>query len=89
MEKAIDDLRAMLSSLPVGYMFNYPHADIPEDFIEVSGQKLLKRDYMDLYQIMRGNVSECGEHFILPDVSSLMSLFDDVETTHTIIIKYR
>ena len=89
MEKAVDGLMEMLASLPIGYMFNYPHDDVPDDFIVVVGQKLLKSEYMDLYQILRGNVPECGEHFILPDVKSLMTLFDQKLPTSKIIIKYR
>ena len=89
MEKAIEEMWTMLASLPVGYMFNYPFSDLPENFIEVSGQKMLKQDYMDLYEIMRGNVIESDEHFTLPTASSLIDLFDTTETPHKIIIKCR
>jgi hypothetical protein len=88
-EESIDDLMGMLASLPVGYMFNYPLDDVPENFIEVFGQNLLKSEYMDLYQILRGNVSENGDYFTLPDAKTLMSLFDQSAATSKIIIRYR
>ena len=61
---------------------------MPEDFIEVMGQRLSKQEYPMLYQVLLGNVTDDGSHFILPESSTLRDLFDD-EHSSKIIVKIR
>lgn len=84
----MSDLLNFLASLPVGYMFCYEGTDLPEDYIEVDGQRLLKGEYPMLHQVLLGNVVDDGTHFILPDSSKVRHLFDDLPNTK-IIVKIR
>jgi hypothetical protein len=84
----MSDMLNFLASLPVGYMFCYSGCDVPDDYIEVNGQRLLKSEYPMLHQILLGNVIDDGTHFILPDSSKVRLLFDDTPNTK-IIVKIR
>lgn len=84
----MSDLLNFLASLPVGYMFCYDGVDVPEDYIEVAGQRLLKDEYPMLHQVLLGNVTDDGTHFILPESDKVRTLFDDVPNTK-IIVKIR
>lgn len=62
--------------LPVGYMVE-TLGQVPMNFIEVDGQRLLKQQYQDLFETMRGTVQEDGDGFILPKKQQLQHLFPE------------
>lgn len=75
MEKSIEHCVEFLSWLPVGYMIVSPQQFIPENFIEVNGQRLSKLEFPELFDMLRGNVIEENEHFVLPKQSELCKKF--------------
>lgn len=84
----MNDLLSFLASLPVGYMFCYRGENIPDDYVEVAGQRLLKSEYPLLHEILLGNVIDDGNYFILPESSKIRELFDDTSDSK-IIVKIR
>lgn len=76
----------MLNWLPIGYMTSY-NGDTPNNFIEVDGQKLSKADYSEVYEILKGNVVEDGDFFILPIKSVVQGLFSLDDAKYKIILK--
>ena len=76
----------MLNWLPIGYMATYM-GELPENFIEVNGQRLSKMQYEEVYDILRGNVKEDGDFFILPLKADVQNLFSLVDSDHKIILK--
>jgi hypothetical protein len=83
----VSDLLNFLASLPVGYMFAYPGTDMPEDYMEVNGQRLSKEQYFILHQVLLGNVVDDGSYFILPKSSEISPMFNVPNTK--IIVKFR
>lgn len=83
----MSDLLNFLASLPIGYMFAYPNTDLPVDYMEVNGQRLLKSDYPILHEVLSGNVIDDGEYFVLPNSSSVSGMFNDQKAK--IIVKIR
>lgn len=77
----------VLSWLPIGYMINFPCDVCPTNFIEVDGQRLSKSEYQDVFDVLRGNVIDDGDTFVLPKKSDLVKKFSDTSTT--ILLKLR
>ncbi len=77
----------VLSWLPVGYMINFPSGVYPTNFIEVDGQRLSKMEYQDVFDVLRGNVIDDGDTFVLPKKSELVKKFSDINAT--ILLKLR
>lgn len=77
----------VLSWLPIGYMINFPCSVCPNNFIEVDGQRLSKAEYQDVFDVLRGNVVDDGDTFILPKKADLAKKFNDVNAT--ILLKLR
>lgn len=61
--------------------------DLPKNFIEVDGQRLSKCQYSEVYDILRGNVAEDGEFFILPIKAKVRELFSSTDVNDKIILK--
>jgi hypothetical protein len=75
MEKNIAAVLDVLEWLPVGYMINFPYDNFPINFIEVDGQTLSKSEYQDVFDILKGNVIDEGDTFVLPRKDVLKVLF--------------
>jgi hypothetical protein len=74
-----DKQAEFLKVMPVGYMTPFSGDVIPEGFMEVNGQRLLKSPNMRLFNILRGVVVDDDVYFVLPTkqkVSTLFSGFD-------------
>ena len=72
--------------MPIGYMVVFFGETIPENFIEVNGQSLLKDEYASLFSAMVGTVLDCGTFFILPTRETILKLFETKEAQHNKII---
>lgn len=65
------------SWLPIGYMIACPNDIVPTNFIEVDGQRLSKTEYGDVFDILRGNVIDNGDTFLLPKKETIQNLFSN------------
>jgi len=74
----ISGVSEVLEWLPVGYMINFPSDNFPSNFIEVDGQRLSKKDYQDVFDILKGNVIDDNDTFVLPTKSHLASKFNSL-----------
>lgn len=81
------DAIGILNWLPVGYMINFPNDQFPSNFIEVDGQRLSKKEYQDVFDILRGNVVDDNDSFVLPTKLELSKKFQSKEGK--IILKLR
>lgn len=77
----------VLNWLPVGYMINFPYGNYPTNFIEVDGQRLCKKQYQDVFEILKGNVIDDVDSFVLPTKTELSKKFNSL--SGTIILKLR
>lgn len=64
----------VLKVMPIGYMTAFQGDSIPTGFIEVNGQKLLKSENQKLFNILKGVVTEDGDHFILPNKQKIFDI---------------
>jgi Phage Tail Collar Domain len=79
-----------LSSLPLGYMISYAGDCVPENFMEVNGQRLRKEEYPLLFSVMVGSLDRDQDTFVLPTRERMMNyLGDKCDHTSKIIVKYR
>lgn len=83
----MSDVKNFLASLPIGYMFAYEGVDVPENFLELSGQRLSKKEYPLLHLMLINVASDDGDDFILPNASSVSDLFPN--SAGKIIVKVR
>lgn len=88
MEKnMISGVIEVLNWLPVGYMINFPNGNFPNNFIEVDGQRLSKKEYQDVFEILKGNVIDDTDSFVLPTKLELSEKFNSLDGK--IILKLR
>jgi hypothetical protein len=81
-EKQLEFLKVM----PVGYMTPFSGDAIPQGFMEVNGQRLIKCDNMRLFNVLRGVVVDDDVYFVLPTKQKLSSLFSGFDPEKSRII---
>jgi len=81
----IQSTSEVLNWLPVGYMINFPTDNFPSNFIEVDGQRLCKKEHQDVFEILKGNVKDDVDSFVLPTKMELSNKFNSF--TGKIILK--
>lgn len=87
MEKNMSSATDVLTWLPIGYMISFPYDNFPSNFIEVDGQRLSKADYQDVFDVLKGNVVDDGDTFVLPQKSLVTTKFSS--SAGKIIMKLR
>lgn len=81
---------SFLTALPVGYMTCFSNSEVPEGFIEIDGQRMIKKDNINLFNILRGNVIDDGDTFVLPNKEKISSMFKGFDPQKSkIILKIR
>jgi hypothetical protein len=75
-----------LKVMPVGYMTPFAGDVIPDGFMEVNGQRLIKGDNMRLFNILRGVVVDDDVYFVLPTKQKLSSMFNGFDPQKSRII---
>lgn len=81
-EKQLEFLKVM----PVGYMTPFQGDVIPVGFMEVNGQRLIKRDNMSLFNMLRGVVVDEDVYFSLPTKEKVSSMFSGIDSQKSKII---
>lgn len=82
-------MNKFFESLPRGSMISVEKSISVDGFLEVDGQELLKSQHPILFDVLRGNVTDLGESFVLPSKVHLGTYFTDFDPTKMkIIIKF-
>lgn len=76
----------VLDMMPIGYMIIFSGEQVPNNFIEVSGQPLSKNEHLLLFSVLVGTVIDCGSFFVLPTRETLLKLFGAEDTSDKKII---
>lgn len=72
----IDKQAEFLKVMPVGYMMPFSGDTIPQGFMEVNGQRLIKSDNLRLFNILKGIVIDDDVYFVLPTKQKVSALFN-------------
>ena len=77
-----------LKIMPVGYMTPFSGNEIPQGFVEVKGQRLIKADNVRLYNVLKGIVVDEDIYYVLPTQEKVSPLFNGFDSEkNKIIIK--